>query len=312
MSTTDEPGPEPATPSGITADPTAVAPLGSSGTGGGRVEPSRRPGDRSGNLALLLLLGVPIALVVLVLWQFVMQTSAEFSDVERTRGLSAVLHELPATLLLLVPVVAGLVLGVRSARLGSRRGVVAIWLYSLVLSFVGLMAFSGESVTTVEWILFAAGAIAVLLLSLRAARPRPMDNRAASAPDRNPLAGRFRLAALLPIVGIAVAFIWLSAAQAVLSGHANGFVRARIPESGAVHVVTPPVDRAGAYYVYVEGNAVETLRDLAVQVIDPLQSLGRRPVHSCQQCLGRDHETGGHDGVVHRGLGSELRQLSAD
>jgi len=269
MSTTDKPVPKPARSSGTTPHPTDVAPPGSGGTGGARLEPSRRPGDRSGRLALLLLLGVPVALVVLVLWQFIMQTSAEFNETERITGLSAVLRELPATLLLLVPVVAGLVRGVRSARLGSRRGVVAIWLYASVLFFVGLMVFSGERVTAVEWVLFAAGAIAVLLLCLRAARPRPLEVQAATAPDRSPLAGRFRLAALLPIVGIAVAFIWLSAAQAVLSGHANGFVRASIPESGAVRAVTVPVDRAGAYFVYVEGSDVETLRDLEVQVTDP-------------------------------------------
>ena len=251
------------------ARPHGRCPPGTGGSGGARLEPSRRPGDRSGRLALLLLLGVPVALVVLVLWQFVMQTSAEFNETERITGVSAVLRELPAMLLLLVPVVAGLVLGVRSARLGSRRGVVAIWLYAWVLFLVGLMVFSSERFIAAVWVLFAAVAIAVLLLCLRAARPGPPGVQAATAPDRSPLAGRFRLAALLPIVGVAVAFIWLSAAQGVLSGHANGFVLASIPERGAVRAVTVPVDRAGAYFVYVEGSEVETLGDLEVQVTDP-------------------------------------------
>jgi hypothetical protein len=272
------------TPHGSAAD------LAGSSTGGGNTPPSRRPGGRPGSFALLLLLGVLGALVILVVWQFVVQTSAELNQPERIRGWSVVLLELPATLLLFAPVIAGLTLAVRSARLGSRRGVAAIWLHSLALFLVVLVVVQGSaegimttSAANAAWLLFppaACAAIAALVLCLRAARSRPQDKRTASPPDRKPCTARFRLAILLPIVGIAGGFIWLFAAEAALSGHASGFARASVP--GAV---TLPVGHAGTYYVYAEGNAPDTLGDLAVQVtgpaggVVPVKALTPRPVY---------------------------------
>jgi hypothetical protein len=109
----------------------------------------------------------------------------------------------------------------------------------------------------------------------------------------------------VPIVGIAVAFIWLSAARAVLSGHANGFVRAGNPESGAVRALTVPVDSAGAYFVYVEGSGVETLRDLEVQVTGPS---GRAvPVRAVAPRPEYLHDWRG--GLVVGGVASRYREL---
>ena len=192
----------------ITPHGSAADPAGSS-TGGGNTPPSRRPGDRPGNFALLLLLGFLAALVSLVVWQFVVQTSAELNQPERVRGWSVVLLELPATLLLFAPVIAGLTLAVRSTRLGSRRGVAAIWLHSLALFLVVLVVVQGSaegimttSAANAAWLLFppaACAAIAALVLCLRAASSRQQDSRL----DRRPSVARFRLAVLLPIVGIA-------------------------------------------------------------------------------------------------------------
>lgn len=169
---------------------TSVVPPGTdqvqpSATGGsGPVVPRPRgPGDRFGNWALLMLIGIPIALIVLIIWQNVVKTSPMLNDPERIRGWSVVLRELPATLLLLVPVVTGLTLGVRAARLGATSGVAAIWLHSVALLFVLLIVLGGsaESVmttrsATVKWLLFpvevgvAGGA---LWWCLHAIRGRP-------------------------------------------------------------------------------------------------------------------------------------------
>lgn len=239
------------------AGPVVLQPEG----GHGGPAPPAEAGERLGRDALWLLLAIPVALVALVAWEFAMQTSAGFNDSERIRSWEVVLRELPATLLLLAPVAAGLTLGVRAARLGARNGMRAIWLHSAALFFVlfEIVLDAAESVTTAgppntEYVAFPgalAAAIAVLLWSLRAAR-----QPAAGAPDRR--------AVLLPLVGVALAMLWLLGAQAALSHRAGAFPRAGVP--GAVVV---SVDEAGRYDVYAEGNAPDTVAELGVVVTDP-------------------------------------------
>jgi hypothetical protein len=65
---------------------------------------------------------------------------------------------------------------------------------------------------------------------------------------RRPPRSRYWLAGLVAVVGIVVALAYSIAAQAVLSNHADGFVRASIPGEMTLHV-----DHAATYYVFAEG-----------------------------------------------------------
>ena len=68
-------------------------------------------------------------------------------------------------------------------------------------------------------------------------------------PARRPPRSRYRLAALVAIAGIAVAFGCALAAQAALSSTADGFARTSVPGE-----LTVLVERAATYYVYAEGT----------------------------------------------------------
>lgn len=239
------------------------------GAGPGHADTTNRPpAQRTGTAALLWLIGIPVAAVLLILWQFVVQTSAEFNAAERVTGWNAVLRDLPASLLLLVPVSAGLVLGVRSARYGSRRGRVAIWLHGAGLFVVLWIAVSNllgevrpDDSVTLEKALVPAevlAAAAVLGLSLLVAR-RPAPTGAAHRTTR-----RHRYALLAPALALAGAFGWLAAAQAVLTHDAGGFARAGVP--GTI-VVT--AERATSYVVYAEANAPTGEDELGVRVTGP-------------------------------------------
>lgn len=213
--------------------------------------PSRReagPGDRQGRAALRLLLAIPLALLVLAAWEFAMQTSAGYNEAERIGGGRAVLRELPATALLLAPVVAGLRLGVRSARSGARTGRVAIWAHAAGLALVALIVFEGAGP-----LLPAGVAAAGVVAGLRAARRPAVAG-----------AGWHRRARVVAAAGVAASFLWLLAAQVALSVHAGGFPRAAVP--GAV---TLRADGPGRVYVYAEGNAPDTVGELGIQVTDP-------------------------------------------
>jgi hypothetical protein len=65
---------------------------------------------------------------------------------------------------------------------------------------------------------------------------------------RRPPRSRYWLAGLVAVAGIVVALAYSIAAQAVLSNHADGFVRASIPGEMTLHV-----DHAATYYVFAEG-----------------------------------------------------------
>ena len=118
-------------------------------------------GDRLLRASRLSLIGVPVALVVLVVWENVVSTSAMLDDGERVRGWESVLRELPASLLLVAPTVVGLVLAVRAARYGVVGGAMrAIVWHGLALAVVLVILGSGaaEDVmrtrpSTVKWLL---------------------------------------------------------------------------------------------------------------------------------------------------------------
>ncbi|HET9442737.1 MAG TPA: hypothetical protein VFO65_05400, partial [Acidimicrobiales bacterium] len=124
------------------------------GTTGARAVglPGPDAGSGPARTALLLLAAVPVAVVALVLWELGVQTSAGYNPSERVRGWSAVLRELPALVLLFAPVVLGLGLGVRAARLGARPGRAAIWLHAGALLFLLAIALAGaaEDVMTTD------------------------------------------------------------------------------------------------------------------------------------------------------------------
>ena len=229
-----------------------------------------REGHHDAHLALTLLLGVPLAAVVLLTWQFVMQTSGAYNPNERVTGWSAALRDLPATVLLFVPIVVGLMYGVRAARLGSRRGVVAIWLQAGALFLVTWLVLSdtAEVLGTGSgaglgwvWSLLAAAvlAAAVLVGCRRAARPEAPGARRWSPAGRS---ARLGLAVVLG--GVALAFVWLFLAQMALSRHADGFDRIALPGQ-----MTVTIDHPGTSLVYTEGNAPDALTDLTLRVVGP-------------------------------------------
>ena len=78
---------------------------------------------------------------------------------------------------------------------------------------------------------------------------------------RGPRRSRYWLAGLVAVAGIVVALAYSIAAQAVLSSHADGFVRASIPGEITLHV-----DHAATYYVFAEGAR---WFHPSVQVTDP-------------------------------------------
>jgi hypothetical protein len=251
-----------------TPDGTDIGPPRPSDTHRGPAPPVDRLGDRPGSLALLLLFVVPIAVAVdIFFWSRFMQIASDvWGAPPGVSGWSAVIRLLPAELLIVSPIVVGLALGVRSARLGSRRGYVAICLFVLVAVFV-----VGDNDNIAESSISVGTAIATLLLCLFAVRRRSHDRRTADSTDRMFYTARYRTAAALLVVGIAGAFGWLFAAQSALSGYAEGFPRAGIPG-----MVALAVDHPGTYYVYAEVNDGRPVEDLAtdmqfarVQVTDP-------------------------------------------
>lgn len=75
----------------------------------------------------------------------------------------------------------------------------------------------------------------------------PGTLRPRSAPRRPPRS-RYWLAGLVAVAGIVLALVYSMAAQAVLSSHADGFVRASIPGEVTLHA-----GHAATYYVFAEG-----------------------------------------------------------
>lgn len=234
-------------------------------TGTGPAHPPPRPSGGGGG-ALWWLIGVPVAAVLLIGWQFVVQTSAEFNATERVTGYRAVLRDLPASVLLFVPVAAGLVLAVRSARHRSRSGRGAIWLHGLGLFAVLWIAISNivgelrpDDSTALEKAMLpveAAVAAVVLALCLRAAS-RPARGARGTATVG-------RIAVLAPALALVGAAAWLTTAQAVLTHHAGGFVRTGVPGSLAF-----TADPGTTHVVYAEGNAPTGRDELTVQITGP-------------------------------------------
>lgn len=239
--------------------------------------PLAPPGDRQGNLALISFLGVVISSVILFLWELYMLTSAVMNQPERITGWNALMRELPALVLLIGLVVVGLILGVHSARLGSRRGRLAVWLLSLAVflvleetigSTLEEMGSSG-SIKLANSLIPAFAAAALLTLSICLWLARKASQTASVRPPGNAGApSGYKLAVLVALAGIAGGFIWLFAAQTLLTLHADDFARTRVPGSLIAKANSP-----GTLYVYAEGGNVysgyPSLGDLVLRVIDP-------------------------------------------
>ena len=122
-----------------------------------------------------MLITLPVGLVLLSVWQEVVDTSPTLNDEDRIRGWVTVWRELPATLFLIAGPVLGSVLAVMAGRRGAadaaRR---AIWMHGAALFFVLLVVLNGSAETimttrtsTVKWLLLPAqlgitGAVVVL------------------------------------------------------------------------------------------------------------------------------------------------------
>ena len=247
-----------------TPDGTDLGPPDPSDTHQGPIPSSNRPGDRPGSVALLLFF---VALAAIVLdaffwWTFMQIASDVWRAPPGVSGWSAVIRLMPAGLLIVMPIVVGLALGVRSARLGSRRGYAAICLQSFAVFVVVTLFVVGGNDNSAEWAVSVGAAIATLALCLFATRRPSPDKRTGDSTGHAPFGARYRTVAGLMIVGIVGACGWLFAAQSALSIHADSFPRAGIPG-----VVTLAVDHPGTYYVYAEGNA--DTQFARVQVTDP-------------------------------------------
>ncbi len=239
--------------------------------------PLAPPSNRQGNLALLSFLGVVISSVILFLWELYMLTSAVMNQPERITGWNAFMRELPALVLVIWVLVVGLILGVHSARLGSRRGRLAVWLLSLAV-FLALEETAGSTLEEMGFststklanfliAVFAAAALLTLSICLWLTRKDSQTSSSRPAGNGGALSG-YKLADLVALAGIAGSFIWLFAAQTLLTLHADDFVRTRVPGSLIVKTSSPRT-----LYVYAEGGNVysgyPSLGDLALRVIDP-------------------------------------------
>lgn len=137
-------------------------------------DPGRRPGDRDARRASLLLLpGIPLALIAGAFWAFLMNTST-FGDHERLliEGWKGVVLNLPAYLLVVAVGFASLACAARARRLCAGRN-----LGGLVASAAGLLFVLGAvtrsaanvvmttSATTATWLLFVADVAVVALVA---------------------------------------------------------------------------------------------------------------------------------------------------
>lgn len=118
-----------------------------------------------------MLIAVPIGLVLLAIWQTMVDTSPTLSDEDRIRGWGTVIRELPATLLLAAVPIAGLVLAVRAGRNGAVDSAHrAVLLHGVALFFVLLVILNGSAENimttrpaTVKWLLFPIqGGVAIV------------------------------------------------------------------------------------------------------------------------------------------------------
>lgn len=146
------------------------------------VNPSR--GRRLIRYSLLTLIGVPIGIVIVVVWSTIVKTSPTVADDERIRGWSSVVRDLPATAIVLAVVATGLVLAVRAGRAGSEVDAQrAILWHGAALFFILLVVVNGAAENimttrpaTVKWLLLPAQvAIAAGVVALCRRRARPLQ-----------------------------------------------------------------------------------------------------------------------------------------
>ena len=230
-----------------------------------------RQGDRLASLALASLLGVVVAAAALVFWQLYMQTSDLYNEPERIYGWGALGRDLPAYSLVLLPVAIGMSLGTRSMLLGSRRGRLAAGVNAVVLLGVVFMVLDGavhevarSAPGWVIWPLFVAAAV-IAGFGLHAASRSARAHAGTERPIKGiRLASRHGGAVVLALIGLVASLGWLAIAQASLSAHASGFVRADLP--GTVRVA---VSKPGTYYVYAEKSAADAPEGLTVEAVSP-------------------------------------------
>lgn len=139
-------------------------------------------GRRLVRYSLLTLVGVPIGIVVAVVWSTIVKTSPTVADDERIRGWGSVVRDLPTTALLFAVVTAGLTLAVRAGRAGTqvdaRRAI--LW-HGAALFFILLVVINGATdnimttrPATVKWLLLpvqVAITVGVVAFCRRRAQP---------------------------------------------------------------------------------------------------------------------------------------------
>ncbi len=259
----------------------------------------RMMGRHLGNLAILSFFLVLIASIILFLWSLYMMTSQGINQPERVEGWAAILRNLPAFSLVILPLAAGLGLSVRSAQLGFRRGLVAIWILSLEAFLVLVEVVGGslesvgmQSLSTRMVPAFAAVAILILITSVWLARKGSPTWKTTNQALRRRSGALERLALASVLTGIIGGFAWLSIAQIALTAHASAFARTKVPGSLTVKIKQP-----GSRYIYAEGANVylgyPSLDELAITVtgpagkLAPLTTITAKPVYLSEGKTGR-------------------------
>jgi cytochrome bd-type quinol oxidase subunit 2 len=123
-----------------------------------------RRGRQFTRLSWAMLVTIPMGLVLLAMWQVVVDTSPTLNDEDRIRGWVSVWRELPATAFLIAGPVVGSVLAVMAGRRGDTASALrAIWMHGAALFFVLLVILNGSAETimttrasTVKWLLLPA------------------------------------------------------------------------------------------------------------------------------------------------------------
>lgn len=148
-------------------------------------DPEGAAGARAARASMRCLMGVPVGIAFSIVWSTIVRTSPTVADDKRVRGWGTVLRDLPATVVLLGVVAAGMSLAVRAGRQGAvSRARRAIWFHGAALLLVLLIIMNGatENImttrpSTVKWVLFpvqlglTAGAVFLARRAVKAGRP---------------------------------------------------------------------------------------------------------------------------------------------
>lgn len=118
-------------------------------------------GRRAARVSMSMLLGLPVGIALVSVWANLVDTSPTVAEVDRIRGWSSVVRELPATVTFFGILAIGWAMAVRAVRRGAvRAGLRAMWWHAgaLFLAMLIVLGGSAENVmttrpATVKWLL---------------------------------------------------------------------------------------------------------------------------------------------------------------